>query len=72
MTAYSAAKAGVIAFTQSLAWELAQYRINVNCVCPGVCSTQMWESIEKQNARKLKVPVEKINEVYAKEIPLLS
>lgn len=70
VTAYSAAKAGVIAFTQSLAWELAQYRINVNCVCPGVCSTQMWQSIKKQNARKLKVPVEKIDEVYAKEIPL--
>ena len=32
---YSAAKGGVIAFTKTLAKELAQYGINVNCVSPG-------------------------------------
>lgn len=33
--AYCASKAAVILFTQSLALELAKYKINVNSVCPG-------------------------------------
>jgi NAD(P)-dependent dehydrogenase (short-subunit alcohol dehydrogenase family) len=38
---YSASKAGVIAFTKSLAAELAPYNITVNCVCPGATDTPM-------------------------------
>jgi 3-oxoacyl-[acyl-carrier protein] reductase len=33
---YAAAKAGVIALTQSLAMELGPHNINVNCVSPGL------------------------------------
>lgn len=33
---YSAAKGGLIAMTKSLAIELGQYNINVNCVSPGL------------------------------------
>jgi 3-oxoacyl-[acyl-carrier protein] reductase len=40
-TNYSAAKAGVIAATKSLAIELAKRRITVNCVAPGLIDTEM-------------------------------
>src|SRR4051794_20772414 len=35
-SAYCASKAGVVMFTKVLAMELAEQRINVNCVAPGV------------------------------------
>jgi NAD(P)-dependent dehydrogenase (short-subunit alcohol dehydrogenase family) len=38
---YAASKAGVIAFTKSLAAELAEHNITVNCVCPGATDTPM-------------------------------
>jgi len=40
-TNYSAAKAGVIAATKSLAIELAKRNITVNCVAPGLIDTEM-------------------------------
>jgi len=43
-TTYAAAKGGVIAFTKSLAREVARYAINVNCVCPGPTDTPMLQS----------------------------
>jgi NAD(P)-dependent dehydrogenase (short-subunit alcohol dehydrogenase family) len=38
---YAASKAGVIAFTKSLAAELAPYDITVNAICPGATDTPM-------------------------------
>ena len=43
-TTYAAAKGGVIAFTKSLAREVARNGINVNCVCPGPTDTPMLQS----------------------------
>jgi 2-hydroxycyclohexanecarboxyl-CoA dehydrogenase len=44
---YSATKGGVIAFTRSLAKEVARYNINVNCICPGPIATPaLLKSIE--------------------------
>lgn len=41
---YAATKAGVIAVTNSLAKEVAEYNINVNAVSPGIIRTPMWEN----------------------------
>lgn len=41
-TVYAGAKGGIIAFTKSLAREMARHRINVNCVCPGPTNTPLF------------------------------
>jgi NAD(P)-dependent dehydrogenase (short-subunit alcohol dehydrogenase family) len=43
MMSYGVAKAGVIQFTLSLALQLAEYNINVNCICPGTLYTPLYE-----------------------------
>jgi 2-hydroxycyclohexanecarboxyl-CoA dehydrogenase len=57
-TVYAAAKGGIIAFTKSLAREVARYAINVNCVCPGPTDTPM-----------LATRPEKLREAFIKAIP---
>ncbi len=48
---YSAAKGGVIAFTKSLARELARNQIRVNCICPGPTDTPLFASVGGDNPR---------------------
>ena len=40
---YCASKAGVMGFTKSLAMELAQFNICVNCVSPGITNQILWD-----------------------------
>ena len=49
---YSAAKGGVIAFTKSLAREMARHRIRVNCVCPGPTDTALFASFAGPELRE--------------------
>ncbi|MFQ6242773.1 SDR family NAD(P)-dependent oxidoreductase [Sinorhizobium meliloti] len=42
--AYCASKAALVAFSASLAQEVASNGITVNCVCPGPTDTQMWHA----------------------------
>lgn len=46
-TIYSAGKGGVVAFSRSLAVELAPVGIRVNCVAPGMTRTTRMERMEK-------------------------
>jgi 2-hydroxycyclohexanecarboxyl-CoA dehydrogenase len=48
---YSAAKGGVIAFTKSLARELARNQIRVNCICPGPTDTPLFASVGGDDPR---------------------
>lgn len=44
-TVYAGMTGGLIAFAGSLAREMARYRINVNCVCPGLTDTPLFDSL---------------------------
>lgn len=46
---YSAAKGGVIAFTKTIAREMARHKINVNCVSPGPVDTPLFQEIGSYN-----------------------
>tara|TARA_B100000963_G_C22517482_1_gene621386 strand:+ start:366 stop:1097 length:732 start_codon:yes stop_codon:yes gene_type:complete len=44
---YSASKAGIVAFSKSLAMEYAKKNININCVSPGFIKTEMTDAINE-------------------------
>ena len=52
-TVYAAAKGGVIAFTKSLARELARHGVNVNCVCPGPTETAFLEVFKAEGGDRI-------------------
>jgi 3-oxoacyl-[acyl-carrier protein] reductase len=58
-TNYAAAKAGVVALTQSLAKEVARLGITVNAVCPGYVQTEAlsWMSEEERKATAGRIPM---------------
>jgi 3-oxoacyl-[acyl-carrier protein] reductase len=45
---YAASKAGIIAFSKSLAIEYAKKKININCVSPGFIKTEMTDQINDE------------------------
>lgn len=58
-TVYSGAKGGLIAFSKALAREVARYRVNVNCVCPGPTDTPLMAAVP-----------DKVKDALIKAIPL--
>ena len=58
-TNYAAAKAGVVALTQSLAKEVARIGITVNAVCPGYLETEPLAAMseEERKAALARVPM---------------
>lgn len=57
-SAYSASKAGQVAFAQMLALELAKHRIRVNVICPGWIDTDVESTGEQRNTEEAEEPVE--------------
>ena len=48
---YAAAKAGIIAFSKTVAREVARQQINVNVVCPGPTNTDLFREVAAANPR---------------------
>ncbi len=55
---YAASKAGIVAFSKSLAIEYAKKNININCVSPGFIKTEMTDKINDEFKKTLisKIP----------------
>ena len=61
-TNYSASKAGMDAFTKSLAKELGSRNITVNSIAPGFIATEMTENILNDALIK-KIPLGRVGKV---------
>jgi 3-oxoacyl-[acyl-carrier protein] reductase len=61
---YSASKAGVIGFTQTVAKELAKRKVTVNAICPGFIATEMAEALGPTILEEVKkmIPAGRIGE----------
>jgi len=60
---YQASKAAVVGFVRSAAWECGPHGITVNCYCPGIVDTDMWQQIDRERGRLLgKQPGELLQE----------
>ena len=71
MSHYSAAKAAIIGLTQSLAYELADSGINVNCICPGITeSTGVWDNVSAGYIQNLKLSREEVVKRFTSKVPL--
>lgn len=71
-TNYTAAKAGVIGFTKSLAIESARKGITVNCICPGYVDTDMLSTVPEKvmEAIVASIPVNRLGK--AEEVAALT
>lgn len=67
-SAYSASKFALVGLTKSLAKELGESNINVNCVCPGVIDSPMNDVFSSEEKQELinRTPLKRMGE--AKEV----
>ena len=52
---YAGTKGAIIAFSKTLAREMARYQITVNVVCPGLTETPLLEGIRQQSEKTARV-----------------
>jgi NAD(P)-dependent dehydrogenase (short-subunit alcohol dehydrogenase family) len=57
-SAYSASKAGQVAFMKMMALELGRHGIRCNAICPGYVETQIGESTHLRHVKQIEIEVE--------------
>ena len=71
MSHYCASKGAIISFTQALAYELAPYGINVNCVCPGITDNSgVWNHVSAGYTVNMHLPKEEVVKKFTDKVPL--
>ena len=71
LSAYSAAKAAVIGFTQALAHELGEHGITANCLCPGIVEDSgMWSRLLDGYTSNLGLSRGDAARLFAGKVPL--
>jgi len=68
--AYCASKAAVISMNQSIALALAEHKINVNAIAPGIVDTPFWVEVDKQFAKLLGWEIGEPKRKFTETIPL--
>jgi NAD(P)-dependent dehydrogenase (short-subunit alcohol dehydrogenase family) len=71
-SAYSAAKAGVIALTKSLGKELAAENVAVNCITPAAARTRIFEQMTPQHIDYMLSKIPRARFVEVEEIAALA
>jgi meso-butanediol dehydrogenase / (S,S)-butanediol dehydrogenase / diacetyl reductase len=67
---YVASKFGVVGLTQAMAYELAEFDITVNSVCPGYVATPMQARELAEEAQLRGLTVDKMRELMIADTPL--
>lgn len=67
---YCASKYAVIGFSKSLALELAEKNITVNCICPGLVKTEMQDREVAWEAKLRNMTKEEVVKEYISSTPL--
>lgn len=71
MVPYSSAKGAVISMTQAIAYEIAPFNINCNCLCPGITdSTGVWDAVSAGYIHNLQMSREQVIDKFTAKIPL--
>jgi NAD(P)-dependent dehydrogenase (short-subunit alcohol dehydrogenase family) len=68
--AYAASKHAVVGFSKQLGLELAEHQILVNCLCPGIVDTPLWDQIDSEIAKMEGVPVGSVKARAVASVPL--
>ena len=67
---YCASKAAIISYTQSAALAMAQHKIRVNGIAPGVISTPMWKNVDAMFAKYEGLPLGEKKKRVGEAVPL--
>lgn len=69
-TVYCASKFGVRGLTQAVAKEFADKNIRVNCLCPGIVHTEMWDVLKYDYAKKRNMEPDEVFDYFKNSIPM--
>ncbi|MCP4755029.1 MAG: SDR family oxidoreductase [Proteobacteria bacterium] len=69
---YAACKAGEISITWSVASALASYNVNVNCICPGLVYTPLWETMAEGYVKMIQETKAKGGQLPGRFAPLMN